>query len=284
MTREAAVQRWPVVPKADHRIPSVARSRSASPSTTTPFLPPSSSETRLSRRAARWAISLPVVEEPVNEMIETSGLSTMASPTSPPLPVTRLTTPGGKPASAINSTSSVAQCGVSDDGLNTTVLPVTRAGIVFQHGIAIGKFHGVMIPATPSGWRMLIAHLSGSSDGTVSPAIRRPSPAIRYAMSIPSWTSPRASARTLPISRVIARARRSLCSAMSAPNAYRISPRLGAGVRRHMGPAVSAALIAIATSAAVPRWNRPTTSCVFAGLRLSKVAPDDDSHHSPAMK
>ncbi len=68
---------------------------------------------------------------------------------------------------------------MSDDGLNTTVLPVTSAGIVFQHGIAIGKFQGVMIPATPSGWRMLIAHLSGSSDGTVSPAIRRPSPAIR---------------------------------------------------------------------------------------------------------
>ena len=36
-----------------------------------------------------------------------------------------------------------------------------------------------MMPAMPIGWRMLIAHLSGSSDGTVSPAIRRPSPAIR---------------------------------------------------------------------------------------------------------
>ena len=51
--------------------------------------------------------------------------------------------------------------------------------MIFQHGIAIGKFQGVMIPAMPIGWRMLIAHLSGSSDGTVSPNIRRPSPAIR---------------------------------------------------------------------------------------------------------
>ena len=91
--------------------------------------------------------------------------------------------------------------------------------MIFQHGIAIGKFQGVMIPAKPIGWRMLIAHLSGSSDGTVSPCIRRPSPAIRKAMSMPSWTSPRASSMTLPISRVIARASRSLCSAMSAPNA-----------------------------------------------------------------
>ena len=160
---------------------------------------------------------------------------------------------------------------------------MTRAGIIFQHGIAIGKFQGVMIPATPIGWRMLIAHLSGSSLGTVSPNMRRPSPAIRNAMSMPSWTSPRASARTLPISRVIARERRSLCSAMSAPKAYRISPRFGAGVRCHIGRAVSAALTAIATSALVPCWNRPMTSRVSAGLRLSKVAPLVDSHHSPAM-
>ena len=100
---------------------------------------------------------------PVNEMTLTSGLSTIASPTSAPPPVTRFTTPGGKPASAMSSTRSIAQCGVSLAGLKTTVLPVTSAGIIFQHGIAIGKFQGVMIPATPIGWRMLIAHLSGSS-------------------------------------------------------------------------------------------------------------------------
>src|SRR6478736_6795252 len=103
-------------------------------------------------------------------------------------------------------------------------------------------------------------------------------------MSIPSWTSPRASARTLPISRVIALASRSLCWAMSAPKAYRISPRLGAGVLRHIGKAVSAALIAIATSAFVPCWKIPTTSRVSAGLRLSNVVPEVESHHSPAMK
>ncbi len=197
--------------------------------------------------------------------------------------MTRLTTPGGNPASAISSTRSVAQWGASLEGLNTTVLPATRAGIIFQHGIAIGKFQGVMIPAIPIGWRMLIAHLSGSSEGTVSPNIRRPSPAIRNAMSIPSWTSPRASANTLPISRVIARARRSLCSAISAPKRYRSSPRFGAGVAFHPGSAVSAARIAIATSAGLPAWNRPTTSRVSAGLTLSKVSPDSPSTQRPAM-
>ena len=40
---------------------------------------------------------LPVADDPVNEMTDTSGLSTIASPTSAPEPVTRLTTPGGKP-------------------------------------------------------------------------------------------------------------------------------------------------------------------------------------------
>jgi hypothetical protein len=43
-------------------------------------------------------------------------------------------------------------------------------------------------------------------------------------------------------------------------------------------------LIAIATSAAVPSWKRPTTSRVSAGLWLSNVWPPIDGHHSPAMK
>ena len=68
ITRLQAVQRWPVVPKADQTIPSTARSRSASASTTIAFLPPSSRATRLSRRPARSAIRFPVAVEPVNEM------------------------------------------------------------------------------------------------------------------------------------------------------------------------------------------------------------------------
>ena len=160
-------------------------------------------------------------------------------------------------------------------GLKTTVLPATSAGIIFQHGIAIGKFQGVMIPATPIGWRIDIAHLSGSSLGTVSPNIRRPSPAIRKAMSMPSWTSPRASAMTLPISRLIAWASRSLCSAISAPKRYRISPRFGAGVRLHIGQAVSAALIAIATSAGLPAWKRPIDVAGVGGVvALERLAGD----------
>ncbi len=80
-------------------------------------------------------------------------------------------------------------------------------------------------------------------------------------MSMPSWTSPRASSRTLPISAVMARASRSLCCARSAPKAYRISPRRGAGVRRHPSPASRAARMAAAMSDASDAANVPMTPC-----------------------
>ncbi len=74
-----------------------------------------------------------------------------------------------------------------------------------------------------------------------------------------------------------------MCSAISAPNRYRISPRFGAGVRRQPGKASSAARIARAASAASPDWNPPTTSRVSAGFTDSNVRPVPDSVHSPPM-
>ena len=88
------------------------------------------------------------------------------------------TTPAGIPASSSSSTKRSASSGVSSAGFSTTVLPHTSAGIIFHDGIAIGKFHGVIAPTTPIGWRMLMFHLSRSSDGVVWPARRRPSPAM----------------------------------------------------------------------------------------------------------
>ncbi len=54
-------------------------------------------------------------------------------------------------------------------GLKTTVFPATSAGKIFHDGIAIGKFHGVIIAQTPIGIRKLMHILLGSSDGVVSP-------------------------------------------------------------------------------------------------------------------
>ena len=77
---------------------------------------------------------------------------------------------------------------------------------------------------------MVIAHLLRSSLGTVSPKARRPSPAMNLPMSMASWTSPRASVSTLPISRVISRASSSLRRSMIVAAARMISPRRGHGV------------------------------------------------------
>jgi hypothetical protein len=52
------------------------------------------------------------------------------------------------------------------------------AGKSFQDGIAMGKFHGVIMAQTPRGWRTAMANLLGSSEGVVMPKRRRPSPAM----------------------------------------------------------------------------------------------------------
>ena len=49
--------------------------------------------------------------------------------------------------------------GVSDAGLMTTVLPQISAAMPFHAGMAIGKFHGVIRPATPRGMRTAMLNL-----------------------------------------------------------------------------------------------------------------------------
>ena len=116
-------------------------------------MPPISACTFLSSDAPRVYRSVPISVLPVNEIPATSGDSTSALPTLPPGPVIRLNTPGGTPASSNTSVSFTAHSGVLDAGLNTMALPQISAGAIFQAGIAMGKFHGVMMPTTPSGRR-----------------------------------------------------------------------------------------------------------------------------------
>ena len=44
--------------------------------------------------------------------------------------------------------------------------------------MAMGKFHGVISPHTPSGLRTVMQNLLGSSEVVVWPNSRRPSPAM----------------------------------------------------------------------------------------------------------
>ena len=65
----------------------------------------------------------------------------------------RFSTPGGTPASSNTSVSFTAHSGVLDAGLKMMALPQISAGAIFQAGMAMGKFHGVMMPTTPRGRR-----------------------------------------------------------------------------------------------------------------------------------
>ncbi len=178
MMRLVAVQRCPVVPNAPQSPPSMARSRLASSSTIIGFLPPSSSEQCLKLLAAVVPTILPTAEEPVSEMARTTGCSVSGVPTSEPKPVTMLMTPFGMPASVSACTRLKVESGVSCAGLITQVLPQTTAGSSFHEEMAMGKFQGVIMPQTPIGWRTAMANLLGSSEGTVGPNRRRPSPAL----------------------------------------------------------------------------------------------------------
>ena len=101
-------------------------------------------------------------------------------------------------------------------------------------------------------------------------------------MSIASWTSPAASGRTFPISRVISSAISSFCSASRAPKRKSTSPRLGAGTSRHSSYAAFAASTARSTSSGPDRGKTPIAS-PLAGLVDSKVSPLAASTHSPPM-
>ena len=95
-------------------------------------------------------IERPTSVEPVKAILSTPGCATSAAPVSP-APVTMLTTPGGRSASAISSASFNAVSGVVSAGFSTTVLPQASAGAIFHAAMRSGKFHGMIWPATPTG-------------------------------------------------------------------------------------------------------------------------------------
>src|SRR6185503_10427065 len=114
----------------------------------------------------------------------------ISSPASDPEPRIKFNTPGGMPASSKSSTMRVAVPGVSVAGLKTTVFPATKAGAIFQTGIATGKFQGVTQATTPNGCLIVYAKFKGSSEGIVSPVNRRDSPAQNSATLIDRCSSP----------------------------------------------------------------------------------------------
>src|SRR6187200_3122085 len=97
-----------------------------------------------------------------------------------------------------------------------------------------------------------------------------------------SWTSPRASAYGLPISRVTTRASASLLSSTSRPACWIARPRTGAGTAAHAGCAARAASHAATNVDASPSATPATTSSVRAGFVEATRPPGAPSGARPA--
>ena len=117
-------------------------------------LPPSSSETFLSRGAHCAMSSFPTSVEPVKPSLRTSGFEVISPPiagASSAAPVTTEKTPGGTPASSASAAIASAESGVCSAGFSTIVQPAASAGADLRVGIAAGKFQGVIPAVTPTG-------------------------------------------------------------------------------------------------------------------------------------
>src|SRR5262245_6946797 len=93
-----------------------------------------------------------IVEDPTKPMAMTRGSVRIVS-TASLSPLTTLSTPGGRPASIINSARRIGTDGSRSDGLRINAFAHAIAGANFHIGIMAGKLNGVMPATTPSGWR-----------------------------------------------------------------------------------------------------------------------------------
>jgi hypothetical protein len=158
-------------------IEGTARARFASRSTIWGALPPSSTCSGIRFLAQVAMIALPVSGEPVKLIRRTRGCPGSAAPASAPYPVTTLRTPGGIPASIASLARSRQVSGASSAGLTTIVLPVAIAGATSVTMIGPGTFHGMMLPQTPNGSRIVMPRTFGAAAGSVWPVILSASPA-----------------------------------------------------------------------------------------------------------
>ena len=95
------------------------------------LLPPSSSAIFFTVSAPTCITRRPARVEPVKDTMSMSGLAAIASPTTGPVPVTRLNTPSGRPTSWMISASMKASMGATSLGLSTTVQPAAIAYATF---------------------------------------------------------------------------------------------------------------------------------------------------------
>ena len=130
-------QPWPLARVKRRSEGSTAASTSAPGRRMFGDLPPSSSTTFLSPRAA-WVITcLPTLTEPVNDTMSTPSDSVSACPAAGP-PITRLRTPGGSSASSAIRMKATDASGVLGEGMITVVHPAARAPPILNAFSIIG--------------------------------------------------------------------------------------------------------------------------------------------------
>ena len=140
------MQRWPAEMKADITVWCTAASKALGSSgmshTTSGLLPPISSASILPGLPPNCLCrAMPVWLLPVNRMPSMSACWPSATPVSRP-PLTRLSTPFGRPACSHSCTVFTAVRGAYSLGLNTTVFPAIRAGTMWPFGRWPGKLYG----------------------------------------------------------------------------------------------------------------------------------------------
>src|SRR5207245_9503274 len=112
---------------------------------------------------------VPTAVDPVNVILRTRGLEVTSPPIAAELPVRTLKTPFGIPARSPSSAIASAEYGVAVAGFRTMVQPAASAGPDLRVIMALGKFHGVIAAAAPTGSLMPTMRLSAWCPGMVAP-------------------------------------------------------------------------------------------------------------------
>ena len=147
------MQIWPWWKNEPKAAALTAASRSASSSTMTAELPPSSRWARLRCRAASSPTLRPAAVEPVKEMTRTRGSAISAWPVSAP-PGSTCSRPSGRPASSnTRARLTPPHTAVRGSGLRITALPSASAGATERIERISGALNGAMTPTTPTGTR-----------------------------------------------------------------------------------------------------------------------------------
>src|SRR5229473_6189390 len=160
--RVGAVHTWPALRDLPITEVAAVATGSTSSHTITGAWPPSSMMAGFICSPASDAKRLPTGIEPVNVTNRTAGCGMRYSEISEGVPNTRLSTPGGTPASWKARTSCTAPAGVSSEAFKMMAQPEDSAPATFRAGELIGKFHGENAATTPIGWRRTVYRMPGS--------------------------------------------------------------------------------------------------------------------------